>query len=311
MHRIGLIGLGKIATSRHGPTILAHPAFTLAGVADTRGEFPNDDVPAFRSHAEMLAGLRDLDAVAICTPPGARFRIALDALEAGRHVLLEKPPTATVAEILLLQDAAKRAGRVLFAAWHSQHNEAVDAARERLAGETVETVTVTWKEDVHKWHPGQDWIWRSGGFGVFDPGVNALSILTRILPQPPFVRDADLFVPAGADTPIAAQITFGFGSGEGEGHAEFDWRPEAGELREIGVTTRAGTVLRLMASGGRLLVNGETVMDGPRAEYPRLYGHFDALLRAGTSEIDIAPLVLATDALQLGRRFPVPAPQPQ
>ncbi len=37
------------------------------------------------------------------------------------------------------------------------------------------------KEDVRRWHPGQDWIWEAGGFGVFDPGINALSILTEVL----------------------------------------------------------------------------------------------------------------------------------
>ena len=41
---------------------------------------------------------------------------------------------------------------------------------------------IIWKEDVHHWHPGQRWIWEPGGFGVFDPGINALSVLTEILP---------------------------------------------------------------------------------------------------------------------------------
>jgi hypothetical protein len=43
-------------------------------------------------------------------------------------------------------------------------------------------VEIVWHEDVRKWHPGQQWIWEPGGFGVFDPGINALSIATRIFP---------------------------------------------------------------------------------------------------------------------------------
>ena len=64
---------------------------------------------------------------------------------------------------------------------------------------------VTWKEDVRHWHPGQEWIWEPGGFGVFDPGINALSIVTKILPEPIFADSATIEVPANTATPIAAQ----------------------------------------------------------------------------------------------------------
>jgi D-galactose 1-dehydrogenase len=47
-------------------------------------------------------------------------------------------------------------------------------------------VNVIWREDVRVWHPGQDWIWQPGGLGVFDPGINALSIITHILPARSF-----------------------------------------------------------------------------------------------------------------------------
>ena len=47
----------------------------------------------------------------------------------------------------------------------------------------MKRLLVTWKEDVRHWHPGQQWIWEAGGFGVFDPGINALSIVTKIMPD--------------------------------------------------------------------------------------------------------------------------------
>ena len=47
---------------------------------------------------------------------------------------------------------------------------------------------ILWHEDVHKWHPGQQWIWEPGGFGVFDPGINAFSIATKIFPGGLFVQ---------------------------------------------------------------------------------------------------------------------------
>ena len=104
--------------------------------------------------------------------------------------------------------------RVLFTTWHSQY-AGVDEAKKALAGRTVRRLLVTWKEDVHRWHPGQTWIWEAGGFGVFDPGINALSIVTKILPAPIFVRKADLQFPSNAEAPIAASLTFSSGA-EGE-----------------------------------------------------------------------------------------------
>jgi len=52
------------------------------------------------------------------------------------------------------------------------------SAREWISERSIDRVTVAWCENVRQWHPGQDWLWRPGGFGVFDPGINALSIIT-------------------------------------------------------------------------------------------------------------------------------------
>ena len=40
---------------------------------------------------------------------------------------------------------------------------------------------IDWRESVRKWHPGQEWVWEPGGFGVCDPGINAMSIFTEIM----------------------------------------------------------------------------------------------------------------------------------
>ena len=99
-----------------------------------------------------------------------------------------------------------RQGRVLFTTWHAQYNAGVAEAQRRLAGHTIRRLLVTWKEDVRRWHPGQTWIWQAGGFGVFDPGINALAIVTRILPTPIFVQKADLEFASNLDAPIAASL---------------------------------------------------------------------------------------------------------
>jgi hypothetical protein len=94
---IGIVGLGQIARKRHVPAIAADADFTLAGLADLGGGEAVVGLPIYTDHHAMLAACT-LDAVAICTPPAARFAIARDALLAGKHVLLEKPPAATMGE---------------------------------------------------------------------------------------------------------------------------------------------------------------------------------------------------------------------
>src|SRR3954453_5827538 len=98
MYKIGIIGLGKIAQDQHLPVIAKSPRFELAATVSQRG-MTHSTVPSFRIPAEMYAAVPDLDAVAICTPPAVPHSIAVEALAAGKHVLLEKPPAATVAEL--------------------------------------------------------------------------------------------------------------------------------------------------------------------------------------------------------------------
>lgn len=302
-HRIGVIGLGKIAQDQHLPVIAASEAFELVAVASQRG-ITVPGARTFRDPMDLLRGDMAIDAVAICTPPQVRHAIARVALDAGLHVMLEKPPTATLAELSNLAAEAAGRGRVLMTTWHSQYNAAVDAAQRRLVGETVTRLFINWKEDVRKWHPGQAWIWRAGGFGVFDPGINALSIATKILPQPLFVAAAELVTPANAESPIAATLRF---AGEGDLRAEFDWRQTGGEVWEITIGTAAGHTLVLSSGGARLSVDGvEVVAETPR-EYQGIYRHFDSLLREGRSHVDARPFELVADAFLLGARRVIPA----
>lgn len=295
--RIALVGLGKIAADQHLPAIAANRAFTLAAVATKGGTPAGLEVPVFDDHRAMLDAVPAIDAVAVCTPPAARHAVARDALLAGKHVLLEKPTAATLSEAEDLARLAASAGRTAFATWHSRFNPAVDAARAALAGRRVSRLDVQWREDVERWHPGQDWIWRAGGFGVFDPGINALSAVTAILPQPLFVRHCRLVVEPGRDTPIAASLRFGT-IHEADLTAEFDWRPSP-DIRTIAVATEDGLELSLEASARRLLVNGvETAASGD-GEYQLVYARFAGLIAAGRSETDLTPLRLVADAMLL------------
>jgi predicted dehydrogenase len=164
---------------------------------------------------------------------------------------------------------------------------------------------IDWRESVRKWHPGQQWIWEVGGFGVFDPGINALSIATKIFPGPLFVREAELSVPQNLQMPIAARIGFTSPSADGEVSAGFDWREEKDEIWTIEVETSDGASLRLSNGGARLDADGGETVEAERAEYPRIYERFAQLLDERRSLVDVRPLRLTADAFLVGSRVSV------
>ena len=301
--RIAIIGFGKIARDQHMPAIAADPRFELAAVATRAGD-PQVGVPWFAEAPELLAAMTgNLDAVVIATPPGPRFSIARAALEEGVAVLLEKPPAATLGEIDALVRLAEERGVSLYAGWHSQHAPAVAQAAELLRGSSIASLHINWHEDVRKWHPGQEWVWEPSGFGVFDPGINALSIATAILPIPLFVQEARLEVPEGRQTPIAARLTF---SGD-DRWADFDWRYRDGEEWIIAIATDDGRRIELRDGGARLLLNEEEQPVGTLGEYPSIYARFADCVAARRVEVDREPLRIVADALLVARRETVAA----
>jgi len=294
---VAIIGFGKIARDQHVPAIAATAGIELAAVV---GPTSIAGVAHFATLDEMLATRPEIEAVALCTPPQIRASYAAAALRAGKHVLLEKPPGATVGELTPLVAAARQSGKSLFATWHSRFAPAVEPAREFLADRRILSVEVAWKEDVRIGHPGQTWIWEPGGFGVFDPGINALSILTRILPRPFFLTAAELAFPANRATPIAADLAFSDAGGLSI-RAAFDWRPADPQIWQIEIKTEAG-VLTLSAGGRRLEHDGRTLIDATSAAYPGIYQRFVELIANRVSDVDLAPLVHVADAFLLGRR---------
>ena len=193
----------------------------------------------------------------------------------------------------------------LYTTWHAQHHSTVDSAAKALAGKRIASMQIRWHEDVRKWHPGQEWIWEAGGFGVFDPGINAFSIATKIFPGGLFVQSAELSVPENAQTPIAADISFYSPCAEGPLRASLDWRRAKDEEWTITIDTVDGTQVRLEDGGARLILNGQSHQDTEAREYLDIYACFAALVRARRSLVDVTPLRLVADCLLVGHRSTV------
>lgn len=301
--QFGLVGFGKIARDQHLPAIAGTEGAQLAAVASRNAAA--EGLRNYKDLAAMLAAEPELDAVILCQPPQARFDAARDALLAGKHVFLEKPPGASVSEVEALVALARQQGVTLFASWHSRFARHVGTAKRWIAERQVARVQIVWKEDVRHWHPGQDWIWAPGGFGVFDPGINALSILTEILSEPVRLIDAELETPANKQAPIAARLSMATAGGAPIA-AEFDWRQTGPQSWDIVVEAANGERLTLGHGGNSLSIDAGDDHDID-PEYPAMYRRFVDLIRDGVSDVDLAPLQLVADAFLRGRASPTEA----
>jgi predicted dehydrogenase len=300
--KIAIVGIGKIVRDQHAPVLHADPDFEIVAAASPNSTL--NGVDNFTSLEAMLAAHPDIDAVSVCTPPVVRHDIARAALLAGKHVLLEKPPGATVSELGDLVEIAQAKKLSLFATWHSRHAAGVEPARQWLASRKLKRIEVEWREDVKLWHPGQAWIWKAGNLGVFDPGINALSIITRILPGAFYLTAADLSFPSNCDAPIAAALKFAYEDGA-QMSADFDWRHTGVQTWDVRVESEAGEKLRLSMGGEHMEINGQPVDLPKQSEYASIYQHFAGLVRERRMDVDLSPLQQVADAFMLGRRIAV------
>lgn len=219
--------------------------------------------------------------------------------------MLEKPPGATVSEVADLAALAKAKGVTLFTTWHSREAAGVERARAWLEGRTVTRASIAWKEDVRHWHPGQEWIFEAGGLGIFDPTINALSIVTKILPEALILDSAELHFPVNRDAPIAAKMAMTY-AGAAPVSADLDFLQTGPQTWDIAIETTEGTLV-LGLGGARLEIDGQSIDVGENREYPGLYRRFAELVARRESDVDVRPFQLAADAFLLGKRIEAPS----
>ncbi|MBG6209957.1 D-galactose 1-dehydrogenase [Labrenzia sp. EL_126] len=299
VEKLALVGIGKIARDQHIPAISGNPNWSLEATVSRHASV--DGVASFETLEALLEERPDISTISLAIPPQPRFSYAEAALKAGKHVMLEKPPGQSLAECFALEALAREMGVSIFATWHSRFADCVPHLKSWLSSRELKRLAIVWKEDVRHWHPGQEWIWEPGGMGVFDPGINALSIMTEILPHAVHVCEATLEYPENRATPIAAQLKFTDPNGA-EVTAVFDWRQEGLQTWDIEIETTDGNA-RLSLGGEKLEINGELVKSGSNNEYPNLYARMSELVRNGASDMDMSPFIHVCDAYSLGRRI--------
>lgn len=295
--KLGLVGVGKIARDQHLPIIGSSSDFELVAVASRNASVPG--IANYRNLRELLDAQPDVEAVTLCTPPGPREVDARLALGRGVHVLLEKPPAASCGAGRELVDLARDA--VLHMSWHSRHAPAVELAARWLSERKLRSAAIDWREDIRVWHPGQDWILEAGGLGVFDSGINALSILTALVTEPIVVEAARLGVPEGRQAPLTADLTLRIGENVPVA-ASFDFLQTGQQTWTIRLDTDDGTLV-LVDGGAKILLDDveRNLAGGLTYEYCRIYQRFAQCIRTFQSDCDLRPIEIVADAFLLGR----------
>lgn len=118
--RIGIIGCGGIANEKHMPALKKEKRVELAAFCDVLPEraegaakkFGIPDAKTYKNHKELLAD-KSIDIVHVLTPNKSHGDITVDALEAGKHVMCEKPMAKTAVDARRMVDAARKTGNKL------------------------------------------------------------------------------------------------------------------------------------------------------------------------------------------------------
>ena len=140
--RIGIIGCGGIANGKHMPSLKNVKEAEMVAFCDliieraekAAKEYGTPDAKVYVDYKELLED-KTIDVVHVCTPNRAHSFITVDALEAGKHVMCEKPMAINSVEALKMLEAAKRTGKKLTIGYQNrQRNDAQYLKNEALAG---------------------------------------------------------------------------------------------------------------------------------------------------------------------------------
>lgn len=193
-YRIGIVGAGVIGR-QHAKVVSELDRLELAGFADHVPERARELADrhgggAWGDLAEMLAAT-DVDVVAVCTPTGAHGEVAVPALDAGKHVVIEKPAETTLAKIDEIVAAQERAGTLVTVISQHRFDRSSEVVAEavaegRLGRLTSGVASIDWWRGQSYYDSG-DWrgTWElDGGGALMNQGVHTVDLLVAALGEP-------------------------------------------------------------------------------------------------------------------------------
>ncbi|MFB2597887.1 Gfo/Idh/MocA family protein [Herbiconiux sp. P17] len=305
--RVGLVGAGQWARTMHAPLHAAGAETRLTGVWSPSGRgvaelAAEHGVAAFGSFEELLAAS---EAVDFAVPPQVQAGLAVQAAEAGKALLLEKPLGASLAEAMRLRDAVLGAGVanivVMTKRFHPRTREFLRAAASLTAAAPAIAVTARY---VHGGFLGSGFLdagarggWRDELGVLFDLGPHLLDLVEE-------AAGAVVAVRASGDPREAVLVTTEHAGG-GAGSALLSGRVETSQvLTDVEVYSNAGTATYSTAG----MDHGEV--------WPILRAEFAAAVREGAPvTVDVRRAFRVQELVEAaarslasgGERMPVPA----
>jgi len=194
--RLGVIGVGSIAQNAIMPAYFKQPDVEIIAVCDIKGERAEEVARkhgikhVFTDFNEMVK-LPELDAVSVCTWNNAHAPATIAALEAGKHVLCEKPPAMTVAEAEAMRDAAKRTGKVLMYGLVQRFRTETKVLKELAAAGKFGEIYFGKATLLRRRGTPLGWFTdpaKSGGGPVIDIGVHVIDLCRYLMGSPRPVR---------------------------------------------------------------------------------------------------------------------------
>jgi predicted dehydrogenase len=193
--RVGLLGLGAIAQVVHLPVLHSLEGVTLAGVCDVdrakasaiAARFGNPRV--YKSDDEVFND-PELDAIVICTPNYLHHTQSIAALEAGKHVLVEKPLAIKAEDAEQVLAVAERTGKTLMVAMNNRYRPDIQALKPFASGGELGSLFLVRGAWLNKKQRLVRPTWRhrkqtAGGGAMMDLGVQTLDLAMWLLDFPP------------------------------------------------------------------------------------------------------------------------------
>ena len=297
--RIGLIGAARIAPHGIIDPVRAEPRAELVAVAardPARASAFAAEHGIARSCGDYDALLADpdIDLVYVATPPLNHAELAIRALAAGKHVLVEKPFSLTSDEARAVLAATRRHGRRVIEAMHSIHHPLFRRVQALVAGGQIGLIKrISSRFDVTLANPGDfRWQGKLGGGALMDLGVYPLALVRRLLGEDFVVEDALAILRGDTDEAFRARLVFTRGA-VAEISASFA-APFAADLTiegERGTISVTNPVVPHRGHHLRITTGDQAAeerFDGPTSWTAQLHAICDAL-------IDGAPFALPED----------------
>jgi predicted dehydrogenase len=214
--RWGIVGTGGISRTVVGDLHLTENADLVAVASRTAGnaeQFATEhEVPRWYGSYEALFAVEDVDVVYIGTPIGTHFEVARQALEAGKHVLLEKAFTTTADEARSLAALAGERDRFLMEAMWMRFNPTIRRLLDEVAAGAIGEVRTVQASFGFPPPPGAlHWRADLGGGALLDMGVYPLTFAQLLLGEPTSVEATGEVREDGLDLTASVHLRHGDG----------------------------------------------------------------------------------------------------